>query len=144
MVLGADAVVDPLAVVVEAVDTLVADVAMPRVSGADHLAGRTQDVGLEFFDELEERDLLGAPHEARLLLHGDDEENEREDKESSEDRKPAVGVNVCYDEARNNLQGWTKASNAMYVPHDSTTKQARVLLLASLFFMGCLKWQHGM
>ena len=42
MVLDPDAVVDPLAVMVEAFNTLITDVAVSRVSGADDLTVWTQ------------------------------------------------------------------------------------------------------
>jgi hypothetical protein len=56
MVLDANTVVDPLAVVVEAVDTLVADVAVTGVSSAYHFAGRAEHVRFKLLYQLQEWD----------------------------------------------------------------------------------------
>ena len=42
MIVDADAVVDPLAVMVESLDTLVADVAVTRIGSANNLAMRAE------------------------------------------------------------------------------------------------------
>ena len=50
MIFDTDAIVHPLTVMVESFDTLVADIAMPRVSSADYFAFGAEQVSLKFFD----------------------------------------------------------------------------------------------
>lgn len=66
MVLDADAVVDPLAMVIETLNTLVADVAVTWVSRADDLAVRAEQVRLKLLNQANEWNLRGAFHEAGL------------------------------------------------------------------------------
>ena len=50
MIFDTDAIVHPLTVMVESFDTLVAYIAMPRVSRADYFAFGAEQVSLKFFD----------------------------------------------------------------------------------------------
>ena len=81
MVFATDTVVYPLTVVIESINTLVAYVAVPRVRTADDFAGWTEDVWLKLLNQLQERNLLGAAHKARLLLGGDYEEGKANQEE---------------------------------------------------------------
>ena len=55
MVSVADAVVQPLAVVVEFRNALVADIAVPRVRGAENFTGWAQNVGVKLFYQEQKR-----------------------------------------------------------------------------------------
>ncbi len=59
MVPSANAVVDPGAVVVEAVDALVANVAVSASGESDYFALRTQAGGLELFKQVKEVNFWG-------------------------------------------------------------------------------------
>jgi len=69
------AVVNPLTVVIEPLHTLIADVAVARVSGANYFAGGTQHVGVELLDQAQERHLGRVLHVTRLLGDGQVEED---------------------------------------------------------------------
>ena len=94
MVLDADAVVYPGAVVVEPLHAPVADVAVARVCCADDLTGWTEDVGVKLLDKLYERDLRAALHVAWFRSHGQVEEELGGEKQCSEEWEPNVTVDV--------------------------------------------------
>lgn len=76
MVLDPDAVVNPLAVMVESFYALVADVAVAGVSQANHFAVWTQHVWVrQFLNKSCEWDVGTTPHVSRLLLSCQGEEN---------------------------------------------------------------------
>lgn len=95
MVPGTNTVVDPLAVVIESVDALVADVAVAWVSCADNLTSWAENIWLKLFDQLKEWDLLGSTHEPRLLLYSDDKEYKLENEHGCQDYEPNIRVDVC-------------------------------------------------
>ena len=55
VIIDSDAVVDPLAVMIESLHALVANVAMSGIGGADHFAFRAEQVCFKLFNETEER-----------------------------------------------------------------------------------------
>ena len=62
VICATDAVVDPLTVVIEALHTLVADVAVAGVSRADDFTVRAEQVWLKLLNESNERNGGGALH----------------------------------------------------------------------------------
>ena len=66
MILDTNAVVNPLAVMVESLDALVADVAMTGVGRAEDLAVRAEQVGFKMLNEAHEWNLGSALHIAWL------------------------------------------------------------------------------
>jgi hypothetical protein len=66
VIVNSNAVVDPLTVVVESFHTLVALIAMSRISCADHLAAGTEQIGFKLLHKAHERDTWGASHISRL------------------------------------------------------------------------------
>ena len=68
MISSADAIVNPLAVMVVPLHTLVADVAVARVSSADDLAAGAQHIWVELLYESDEWDCRSASHISRLNL----------------------------------------------------------------------------
>ena len=50
VIILANAVIDPLAVMIESIDALIANVAVPRVFGVDRLTVRTKPLGFILFN----------------------------------------------------------------------------------------------
>ena len=94
MVLDADTVVDPLAVMVKSLDALVADVAVTRISRADHFASWAQHVGVKLLNESQEGDLSSVFHVTGVLLHGKGEEDQGGREEDEKQRHPTISVDV--------------------------------------------------
>ena len=94
MVFHPDTIIDPLTVMVKSFDTLVTNVAMSGVLGANHLAFRAEQVGFKLFHETYKWHVRAAPHEAGLHLHCQDEENHRTKEKHEEQREPSIGVYV--------------------------------------------------
>ena len=94
MIVDADAVVDPLAMMIESLDTLVADVTVTRIGSANNLAMRAEQICFKLLDEPHEWDLWGALHVARLRFDGQGKEDHCTDEDHEEDREPTLGVDV--------------------------------------------------
>ena len=75
MIVDANAIVDPLAVMIESLDTLVADVTVTRIGSADNLAMRAEQICFKLLNESYEWDLWGALHVARLRFDGQGEKD---------------------------------------------------------------------
>lgn len=101
----ADAVVDPLTVMVEPLDALVTDVAVPGVSGADDFTRWAQHIRFKLFDESQERDRRATLHEAGLHIDSDREENEGGGEEDRQNREPSVCKDVGENEEKHQQEG---------------------------------------
>ena len=75
MIADADAVVDPLAMMVKLFDALVADVAMARVSGENCFASWAEPLGIALVDQLAEVQPFGSLDDACVRKGRDQEEN---------------------------------------------------------------------
>lgn len=67
MVADAHAVVEPLAVMIEAVDAPIANIAVSRLLGSQDLARGTQITLLEVLVELKETNFTGFPDNTRVF-----------------------------------------------------------------------------
>jgi len=54
MIFNSNAVINPLAMMIKTFNTLITNVAVTRVRGADHFAMGTKQVSFEFFDKANE------------------------------------------------------------------------------------------
>jgi hypothetical protein len=141
-----DAIVHPLAMVVEALNALIANIAMAGVGRAYHLAVGTEQVGFKLLYQTHKRDVRSAAHVARLHFHSQNEEDHCPQEDHEKDWEPAVRVDVyrlTSQNRQNNLQGYTKIMLATKVPSIRNKKSATVLLLLSILTMGWRKWQQG-
>jgi hypothetical protein len=53
VIFHSDAVIDPLAMMVEPLHTFVADIAVSRLTGANHLASGAKHIRIEFLHQLQ-------------------------------------------------------------------------------------------
>ena len=77
MILDADAVVHPLAMMIKSIHALVADVTMARISSAYDFTCWAKHVRIKFLYQLEEWNRLASSHVSRLHFDRQDEKDLR-------------------------------------------------------------------
>ncbi len=95
VVVDTNAVVHPLAMMVEALDALVTDVTVARVSSADHFAVWTQQVSLKLLNQADEGNFGCTLHVAWLHLDRQSKENHGTQEDHKQNGEPSIGIDIC-------------------------------------------------
>jgi hypothetical protein len=94
VVSDADAIIDPLTMVVKALNALVANITVTGISRAYNFAVGTKKVGFELLDKTNKWDVGRTPHIARLSFDCQNKEDHCPQEDHEQNGEPPVSVYV--------------------------------------------------